>query len=182
MARRVSLLVLTKGPLFAKVGQETRATSPCKARPTGRLEDTLKQARMTGVLNLGAREAATAHQQRPGFMATPNLSRRGRVREPKAGHGRCRWGWGTQVGKRCVCVCHSPGPGSGSQQRSSKCNDSEASSLAGGGGRRGGYGHRGSQVTGVTGHRGSGLNSTSNFPLNAISPLHTHLSCTLNSP
>ena len=36
--------VLAKRQLFTQVGQ-TQATTPCKALPTGRLQDTLKQAR-----------------------------------------------------------------------------------------------------------------------------------------
>ena len=67
--------VLAKGQCSHRWGQQTQATTPCKALPTGRLQDTLKQARKTGALNWGTREAAKAHQQRPGFTAMPNLNR-----------------------------------------------------------------------------------------------------------
>ena len=67
---------MQKGRCSHGWGRQTQAKSPCEACPSGRPQDTLKQARNTGALNRGSREAAKAHhQQRPGFTAMVILSR-----------------------------------------------------------------------------------------------------------
>ena len=61
-------------------GQPTHATYPCKALPTGRLQDTLKQARKTGLLNWGTQDRL----QRP---TSSGLATAYGCAKPKQGQG-----------------------------------------------------------------------------------------------
>ena len=67
--------VHAKGQLFTQVGPADSGNDSMQSPPYWPAPGHSKQARKSGALNWGTREAAKAHQQRPGFTATPNLNR-----------------------------------------------------------------------------------------------------------
>ena len=68
--------VLAKGQLLTQVGPADSGNDSMQSPPYWPAPGHYKTGyRTTGARNWGAREAAKAHQQRPGFTATPNLDR-----------------------------------------------------------------------------------------------------------